>query len=76
MNIVQFSAKWMRFQGELKQEWCKFTDEDLRQIEGSYDRFVGKVLERYGEERTEVLKWAKAWQLKTPPTSEKDITRL
>ena len=48
MNANQFKEKWMQFKGELKQQWGKFTDDDLQQIEGFYDRFVGKAQERYG----------------------------
>ena len=70
MNNDQFKGKWMRFKGELKQEWGKFTDDDLHQIEGNYDRFVEKVLERYGETRSEVMKWAEAWQQKTPDAAK------
>ena len=31
MNANQFNEKWMEFKGELKQQWDKFTDEDLQQ---------------------------------------------
>jgi uncharacterized protein YjbJ (UPF0337 family) len=47
MNADQLKGKWMQFKGELKQQWGKFTDDDLQQIEGFYDRFVGKVQERW-----------------------------
>ena len=40
------------------------------QIEGIYDRFVGKVHERYGETRSEVMKWAEAWQQKLPDAAK------
>jgi uncharacterized protein YjbJ (UPF0337 family) len=49
MNADQFKGKWMQFKGELKKQYGKFTDDDLKQIEGSYDKFVGKVQERYGD---------------------------
>jgi uncharacterized protein YjbJ (UPF0337 family) len=52
MNADQLTGKWMQFQGELKKQWGKFTDDDLKQIDGSYDKFVGKVQERYGDQRT------------------------
>ena len=42
MNADQFKGKWMQFKGELKKQYGKFTDDDLKQIEGSYDKFVGK----------------------------------
>ena len=69
MNANQFKEKWMQFKGELKQQWGKFTDEDLQQIEGFYDRFVGKVQERYGygDEKRELMKWADVWHQKSAP---------
>jgi uncharacterized protein YjbJ (UPF0337 family) len=71
MNADQLKGKWMQFKGELKQQWGKFTDDDLQQIEGIYDRFVGKVQERYGygEEKRELM--ANAWHEKPAPKVEK-----
>jgi uncharacterized protein YjbJ (UPF0337 family) len=42
----QLKGKWMKFKGELKQQYGKFTDNDLQQIKGNYDTFVGKLQER------------------------------
>ena len=39
----------MQFKDELKQQYSKFTDDDLQQIGGNYEKFIGKVQERYGE---------------------------
>jgi uncharacterized protein YjbJ (UPF0337 family) len=61
MNTDQFKGKWMQFKGELKKQWGRFTDDDLKQIEGDYDKFVGKIQERYGDRRNEVSKWAEEW---------------
>ena len=36
----------------------KFTDDDLMQIEGDYDKFVGRVQERYGDKKDEIVRWA------------------
>ena len=65
MNADQLKGKWMQFKGELKQQWGKFTDDDLQQIGGSYDRFVGKVQERYGDKKSELMKWADQWYHKS-----------
>ena len=46
MNANQLKGKWMRFKGELKQQYGKFTDDALRQIGGNYEKFIGKVQER------------------------------
>jgi uncharacterized protein YjbJ (UPF0337 family) len=69
MNADQLKEKWMQFKGELKQQWDKFTDDDLQQIGGSFDRFVGKVQERYGygDKKRELMKWADAWHQKSSP---------
>jgi uncharacterized protein YjbJ (UPF0337 family) len=67
MNADQLKGKWMRFKEELKQEWGKFTDDDLRQIEGNYDKFVGKAQERYGDQKDEIMKWADQWHQRTQP---------
>ena len=64
MNAEQLKGKWMQFKGELQQMWGKFTDADLQQIEGDYDKFVGKVQERYGDKKRELMKWANAWHEK------------
>ena len=61
MNSDQFKGKWMQFKGELKKQWGKFTDDDLKQIEGNYDKFTGKLQERYGDRREEVNKWVEEW---------------
>ena len=64
MNADQLKGKWMQFKGELKQKWGKFTDNDLEQIGGNYDRFVGKVQDRYGENKSALMKWAGQWYQK------------
>jgi len=64
MNAEQLKGKWLQFKGELQQMWGKFTDDDLQQIEGNYDKFVGKVQERYGDKKRALMKWANAWHEK------------
>lgn len=45
----------------------KFTDDDLQQIEGNYETFVGKGQERYGDQKDKLMKWADQWLQKSPP---------
>ena len=61
MNAEQLKAKLMQFNSELKEKWDKFTDNDLREIGGSYERFVAKAQERYGDKGRELMKWADQW---------------
>jgi uncharacterized protein YjbJ (UPF0337 family) len=64
MNAEQLKGQWAQFKGELKQQWGKFTDADLLQIEGNYEKFIGKVQELYGEKKDELMKWADKWHEK------------
>ena len=75
MNADQLKGKWMQFKGELKQQYGKFTDDDLQQIEGNYDKFVGKVQERYGDKKDELMKWADQWHQKSTPDATKEKPR-
>ena len=74
MNADQLKGRWMQFKGELKQQYGKFTDDDLKQIEGNYDKFVGKAQERYGDRKDELMKWADQWHQKAPPEATKGKT--
>ena len=61
MNRDQFKGAWNQFKGELKKQWGKLTDDDLTQVEGDYDKFVGTVQKRYGDQKEEISKWADKW---------------
>lgn len=62
MNKEQFKGNWAQLKGELKQKWGKFTDDELLQIEGDYDKFRGRAQELYGDQKEEVSKWAEDWK--------------
>ncbi|HEU5299956.1 MAG TPA: CsbD family protein, partial [bacterium] len=51
MNRDALMGKWKQIRGEIKQQWGKLTDDELDQIEGSYDILVGKIQEKYGQSR-------------------------
>lgn len=61
MNKEQFKGNWRQFQGELKRKWAQFTDDDLLEAEGDYDKFLGVVQKRYGDRKEEVERWAEDW---------------
>nr|MBA3964508.1 CsbD family protein [Nitrospirales bacterium] len=45
MNADQLKGKWMQFKGEFKQQYGKFTNDALQQIEGIDDTIIGKMQE-------------------------------
>ena len=61
MNWEQMEGKWKQFQGSVKQQWGKLTDDDLTFIGGSRDKLVGKLQERYGIKKEEAQNRANEW---------------
>jgi uncharacterized protein YjbJ (UPF0337 family) len=37
--------------GEVRRQWGKLTEDDVKQIEGNYEKMIGKLQERYGYAR-------------------------
>jgi uncharacterized protein YjbJ (UPF0337 family) len=64
MNRDQFKGSWKQFKGELKKKWGQFTDDDLLEAEGDYDKFIGVVQKRYGDKKEEVSQWTDEWYSK------------
>jgi uncharacterized protein YjbJ (UPF0337 family) len=60
MNADQFKGR-AQFKGELKKQWGNFTDDDLLQIEGDYQKFQGKLQAKYGDRKEEVSRWTDQW---------------
>lgn len=56
MNKDIFEGNWRQFSGQVKQTWGKLTDDDMKQIEGSQDKLIGKLQERYGWTREQATK--------------------
>ena len=71
MNADQLKGQWLQFKGDLKKTWGNFTDNDLEEIGGSFDKFVGKVQERYGDKKSELMNWAAAWHAKSASAKTK-----
>ncbi|HYG77864.1 MAG TPA: CsbD family protein [Planctomycetota bacterium] len=51
MNIDILKGQWKQLKGDVKQWWGKLTDDDLEYIDGSKDKLIGKLQERYGYTR-------------------------
>lgn len=51
--------------GEVKKHWGQFTDNDLLEAEGDYDKFLGVVQKRYGDQKEEVKRWAESCARRT-----------
>ncbi len=61
MNWDQIEGQWKQLKGSAKEQWGKLTDDDLNQIAGVKDQFIGKLQERYGIAKEEAQKRADQW---------------
>ena len=56
MNRDIAEGKWKQLKGQIREKWGELTDDDIDQVEGSSDRFIGVLGERYGLAREEAKK--------------------
>ncbi|MEX1035913.1 MAG: CsbD family protein [Sneathiella sp.] len=53
VNEDIFKGKWKQIKGEAQKKWGKLTDDDLDQIDGDREIFLGRLQEKYGVVREE-----------------------
>jgi uncharacterized protein YjbJ (UPF0337 family) len=56
MNKETLQGSWLQLSGEMKKQWGKLTDDDLKQIEGQRDKLEGTLRKRYGYSRAKASK--------------------
>jgi uncharacterized protein YjbJ (UPF0337 family) len=57
----RIKGNWNQMKGRAKQEWGDLTDDDLTYVEGSMDRLVGKLQDRYGWAKMEAEEHVNRW---------------
>jgi uncharacterized protein YjbJ (UPF0337 family) len=61
MNWTQIEGRWDQWAGQVKSQWGKLTDDDLKNIAGKRQQLVGKLQERYGVLKEEIETQVNAW---------------
>jgi uncharacterized protein YjbJ (UPF0337 family) len=56
MNADIFKGQWKEIKGEIKKNWGKLTDDDLTEIEGREEKFIGTLQKKYGYSKDEAEK--------------------
>ena len=56
MDTLQIKGKWNEIKGKLKQQYADLTDDDLLYQEGEEDKLIGKLQQKLGKSRDEVIK--------------------
>lgn len=65
MNSDEMRGKWNQMKGSVKQQWAKLTDDDLTAIDGSRDKLIGKIQERYGITKEKAEQQLGEWRMPT-----------
>ena len=61
MNQDRFKGKWNELKGKIKEKWGKLTDNDIMEINGKYEQFLGALQKRYGYEKERAEKEFNSW---------------
>ncbi|HEY8960148.1 CsbD family protein [Chitinophaga sp.] len=55
MDKLEIKGKWNELKGTLKQKYADLTDDDLLYEEGQEDKLIGKLQQKLGKSREEVI---------------------
>ena len=55
MDKLNLKGNWNVVKGKLKQKYGDLTDDDLTNIEGKEDEFIGRLQKRIGKSREEII---------------------
>lgn len=57
MDKLQIKGGWNELKGKIKQAYGDLTDDDLIREEGKDDEMLGKLQQKTGKSRDELVKW-------------------
>lgn len=60
MDKLQLKGKWNEIKGKVKQAHGDLTDDDLRYEEGKDDELLGRLQQKLGKTKDEVVDWLKS----------------
>lgn len=59
MDKLDLKGKWTEMKGKIKQEYADWTDDDLKYEEGKDEELIGRLQQKLGKAREEVVDWLK-----------------
>jgi uncharacterized protein YjbJ (UPF0337 family) len=54
---LQLKGEWNETKGKIKKAYADLTDDDLKRDEGNDDQLVGRLQQKLGKTKEEVIKW-------------------
>jgi uncharacterized protein YjbJ (UPF0337 family) len=60
MDKLELKGTWSVIKGKVKQAYADLTDDDLRYEEGKEDELLGRLQQKTGKGKDELIKWLKS----------------
>jgi uncharacterized protein YjbJ (UPF0337 family) len=57
MDNLQIKGKWNEVKGKIKKAYADLSDDDLIYKEGKEDELLGRLQQKTGKKRDELVKW-------------------
>ncbi|MEO6134236.1 MAG: CsbD family protein [Ginsengibacter sp.] len=54
---LKLQGNWNEAKGKMKQAYADLTDDDLKYEEGKDDEFLGRIQQKLGKTKDDVIKW-------------------
>ena len=54
---LKLKGNWNEMKGKMKQAYADLSDDDLKREEGKDDEFIGKLQQKLGKTKDEVINW-------------------
>jgi len=61
MNNLELKGDWNQVKGKIKEKHGELTDDDLKYEEGKDDQFFGRLQEKLGKTKDEVVHWLRSF---------------
>lgn len=60
MDKLELKGKWNELKGKVKQAHADLTDDDLKYVEGKDDELYGRLQQKLGKSREQLVTWLKS----------------
>jgi uncharacterized protein YjbJ (UPF0337 family) len=60
MDKLEVKGNWNKWRGKIKQAFANLTDDDIKYEEGKDEEWLGRMQEKTGKTRDELVKWLKS----------------
>ena len=60
MDKLEIKGDWNELKGKMKQAHGDLTDDDLEREEGKEDEFLGRLQQKLGKTKDEVVAWIRS----------------